>query len=332
MTKKILALPGDGVGPEVISAAVTVLEAVNSDIEIIYGDIGMTAHRKTDQYLPAETIDLATESDSILAGPVTANTRDKSFHDPIRVLKKQLDLYAVVRKFFPLCDRMGGRGVDLILLTGTPDSLLNIMESENLDGVTTEKYMSSNSCRKLFSKTIQIGELKNRKKATCTHRVSVFPVSDGMFLDMFYKEFAGSEFLINDMEVERLASEYIRDPTAFDIVVSTDLYGATIAGMVAGMVGGSRLTPVGSVGDTVGLFEPMRDPVMANAPEGYVNPTSAILSGAMALDQCRMSLDAERVRRAVRTAYKDNRVTPDVGGKAGSKEFAEYVADILEKD
>ncbi len=332
MAKKILVLPGDGVGPKVISAAVSVLESATDDVDFTYGDIGLTAYDKTENYLPAETIDLATDSDAIIAGVIIDRPKDIAYRNPLRVLKKQLNMYAIVRKFFPLCETLGTPGIDLILMTGNPDSLMNVIEKENIDGVTIERYMSKNSCKKLFKKTMEVAEIKQRKTITCAHRTSLFPISDGMFTDLFYKEFAASEFLMNDLEIDAAASELSMNPKMLDVIVSTDLYGISLAGVAAGMVGGSYLTPMGSIGDSTGLFEPMYGPKLEMAEKGFVNPTSAILSSAMALDQIGHPLDAENVRKAVREVYSKGKVTPDVGGTSTTDEFTNFVIDVLKRN
>ncbi|MDR3282302.1 MAG: hypothetical protein LBS92_01675 [Candidatus Methanoplasma sp.] len=330
MAKKILVLPGDGVGPEVTSSAVSVLTAVAGDVvDIMYSDIGSSAFEATGHCLPADAIDLATDADAIIVGTVIDQASDRHHHNPVRTLKKQLNLYTVVRKFFPLCDWIGSKGVDMMLMTGNPDSLLNISETESLDGVTTQKFLSNNSCKRLFKKVMQTAEAKGRRRITCVHRVTAFPMSDGLFLDMFYKEFAATDILVNDMEVELAASEMVMNPSSMDILVSTDLYGSVLAGVGAGLVGGSYLTPMGSVGDTVGLFEPMHGPRPEMADKDSVNPTSAILSAAMALDHVGLWKEAEDIRVGVRGAYASGWTTPDVGGSLGTSAFTKAVIEVV---
>jgi len=330
MTKKILVLPGDGIGPEVAFSAVSVLtQAVGDKIEIFYGDIGQSAFVKTSEYLPAETVSLATDADAIIAGGVIDAPSDRTYQNPIRVLKKQLNFYSVVRKFFPLCKDIGTQGVDLLLITGNSDTLLSIIETESLDGVNSHRFLSTASCGRLFQKAARLSMMMNRKKVTCVHRSRMFTAIDGMFVEQFYKELAGSGLLIEDMDVGEAASEFVKDPSSMDVLISTDIYGTVLAGVAAGMVGGSYLTPVGSLGDHSGLFEPMHGPNPKSIVSGFVNPTSAILSAAMALDNMGMSQEAEKIRKAVRRVYSNKMITPDVGGKATTKEFTGHVVDVL---
>lgn len=322
-SKKILALPGDGIGPEIISNAVSVIEASSEEIEISYGDIGMSAYSSTDQYLPSDTISMAMDVNSILAGKVQANSTDPAYRDPLRALKKHLGMYSVVRKFYPLCDRMCNGNIDMILLSGNHDMLLNVIEKENLDGITSEKYLSTASCIKLFTKAKEIATMKNRSEILCAHRSDMLPMSDKMFVDYFYKEMAATEFSISDDEVGNIAENLILNPSIFDIIVCTDIYSSTIAGTAAGLVGGSYLTPVGNMGDKVGLFEPM------TSQNIHLNPTSAILAGAMAVDYVGLHTEGENIRNAVRQVYNKGNVTTDVGGTCSAAEFTENIIAAL---
>ncbi|MDR0309237.1 MAG: hypothetical protein LBH88_00545 [Candidatus Methanoplasma sp.] len=332
MTKKVLVLPGDGVGPEVTASAVSILEqAAGGRIEIIYGDIGRSAHVKTSKYLPADTVSLAMDVDAIIVGGVIPPS-GRSYQNPVRELKKQLNLYSVVRKFLPLCGSIGTQGVDLLVVNGNPDSILNVIETESLEGVNTHNFLSRVSCEKLFRKTAQLSSMMGRKKITCAHRISMFPLLNGMFVDLFYKELTGSGFYLDDMEIDEAASELVMSPQSMDVIVSTDMFGTVLAGVAAGMVGGSYLTPVGSIGDHAGLFEPMHGPNQVMAGKGMVNPTSAILSGAMAMDHLGMPSEAEKIRKAVRCVYVKGTVTPDVGGTATAEELTGSVIDILNEN
>ncbi|MDR1955044.1 MAG: hypothetical protein LBP82_03740, partial [Candidatus Methanoplasma sp.] len=208
MTKKILVLPGDGIGPEVTASAVSILQQTAEDkFDIRYGDIGLSAFVKTSEYLPAETVSLAAEADAIIAGGVIDAPSDRAYRDPIRELKTQLHLYSVVRKFFPLSRNIGVQGIDLLVINDNHEASSNIMATESLDGVNAHMFLSSASCRKLFQKTARLSSTMKRKKITCVHRTSMFPLMNGMFVDIFYKELAGSGFLMGDMEVDEAASE-----------------------------------------------------------------------------------------------------------------------------
>ncbi|MDR1691180.1 MAG: hypothetical protein LBR42_05010 [Candidatus Methanoplasma sp.] len=333
MSKKMLVLPGDGAGPEMVSSAVSILELVAGDrLEIKYGDIGQAAFVKTSQYLPAETVDLATDADIIIAGIVTDAPSDRNYQNPILVLKRQLNLYSVVRRFYPLCHDAGRMDIDLILVNGNQNALPSVTETESLDGIDTHKFLSTASVKRLFQMALRTASVLNRKKMTCAHRGTMFPALDGMFVDVFYKELAGSGLFLEDVDVEDVATRLVMDPTSMDVIVSSDIYGTVLAGIASGLVGGNHLMPAASIGDNAGLFEPEHMPDLKTMKEGYVNPTSSILSGIMALDYLGMSLEAEKVRKAVRSVYDMGKTTPDIGGTATTKEFTESVMNAIRNE
>jgi len=125
-----------------------------------------------------------------------------------------------------------------------------------------------------------------------------------------------------------VAERMVLDPSSLDVIVSTDVYGSVLSGVASGLVGGMHLTPMGSIGDSQGLFEPMHGSNPPGDPE-YVNPTSAVLSGALALDFIGFTDAADRIRDAVTAAYSGRIVTPDVGGTASAKTFTDAVVSHI---
>lgn len=327
MTKRILILPGDGAGCGHIEAAVAIIVAAAEDVELVRGDIGLSAYSRTDRYLPQETLDLAASSDAILAGTVVGRPQDPHYRDPLKTLKIQLNLSASVRRFRPLREGLGHGDIDLIIITGNPDSLQNVIEKDSIDGVVSEKSVSADMCRRLFSLARRTAEAGGRRSLLCTHRSDLFPRSDSMFVEMFRKELSGSGLEVSEAEIEDTAARLVSDPASLDVIVANEIHGSVLAGVAAGMVGGGRLTPRGSIGDGIGLFEPVYRPDGAECPD---NPTSAILSGAMALDHIGMPEAGDRIRDAVRAVYRRGTVTADVGGSASSEEFTDAVIGMIE--
>ena len=211
MPKKVLILPGDGVGKEITDAATSVLEAVTGDAEILHGRIGASAYEKTGYYLPPETMELAAKSDAIIATPVLNRAIEKNYRDPLATLRKQLDMSSVLRKFQPLGDGIGVSGLDCMLINCNPQTVGTSKEVETLNGVSVEYYIDAGGCRKVFRMGERIATAKQRRKITCLRDLELNPYSDAMFADLFYKEFAASEFIIDDMDVADATSKLIMD-------------------------------------------------------------------------------------------------------------------------
>lgn len=331
MPKKVLILPGDGVGKEITDAAVSVLEAATSEIEVLHGKIGASAYDTTGYYLPPKTMELAAKSDAIIATPVLNRSIEKNYRDPLATLRKQLDMVSVLRKFQPLSDTLGVSGLDCMLINCNPQTVGTAKEVETLNGVSVESYIDAAACRKVFKMGEQIAIYKQRRKITCLRDLELNPYSDAMFVDLFYKEFAASEFVIDDMDVADAASKLILDPSLADVIVTPVPYSNAISGVLTGMCGGAYLTCVGYLSNTGGMFMPLHGPVDYLSGTDTVNPTGCILAAAMALDTIGLNLEADKVRNALRSAYRKGMKTKDVGGDLSSSEFTYRVTKLCQR-
>ncbi len=331
MPKEILILPGDGVGKEITDAAASVLEAVTGEVEILYGKIGASAYEKTGYFLPPKTMELAAKSDAIIATPVLNHTIEKNYRDPLATLRKQLDMCSVLRKFQPLGDGIGVSGLDCMLINCNPQTVGTSKEVETLNGVSVESYIDAGGCRKVFRMGERIATAKQRRKITCLRDLELNPYSDAMFADLFYKEFAASEFIIDDMDVAEATSKLVLDPSFADVIVTPVPYSNAVSGVLTGMCGGAYLTCVGYLSENSGMFMPLHGPVEHLAGTDTVNPTGCILAGAMALDTVGLNLEADKIRNAVRSAYRKGMKTRDVGGDLSTSEFTYRVTKLCQR-
>ncbi len=331
MPKKVLVLPGDGVGKEITDAAVSVMEAVTSEIEVLPGRIGASAYEKTGYYLPPKTMELAAKSDAIIATPVLNHAAEKNYRDPLATLRKQLDMGSVLRKFQPLSDSIGVSGLDCILINCNPHTVGTSKEVETLNGVSVESYIDAAGCRKVFKIGERIATAKQRHKITCLRDLELNPYSDAMFVDLFYKEFAASEFVIDDMDIAEAMSKLVLDPSFADVIVTPVPYSNAVSGVLTGMCGGAYLTCVGYLSETSGMFMPLHGPVEYLAGTDIVNPTGCMLAAAMALDTIGLNLEADKIRNAVRSAYRKGMKTKDVGGDLSTSEFTYRVTKLCQR-
>ncbi len=328
--KKVLILPGDGVGREVTNAAVAVLRAV-SDIDIGFAKIGASAYEKTGYYLPPETMEAASKADAIIATQTYSRANEKKHRDPLVTLRKQLDMSTVVRKFQPLGDEIGVEGLDCMLISCSPQIIGSTNEIETLKGVSVESYIDSVGCRKVIRMTGRIAAARNRRKILCLRDLELNRYTDSMFTDIFYEELAASEFALSDMDVSEAVSDLIMNPSMADVILTPVPYSNAISGVLTGMCGGAYLTSVGHISDTTGIFMPMHGPVEALKDTDKVNPTGCILAAAMVLDNFDLPIEADKIRNAVRSAYRKGMKTQDVGGELSTSEFTYRVSKLCEK-
>ena len=323
---RILLIPGDGYGPSIIDAAERTLSMATSDVEVVRGDIGFAAYERTGELLPRDTMDLVRECGTVICGPVK-DYRDEGGKtvNPFESLKVGLDLYAVVRCFRTLSDDLGVPGLDITLWASNMTVGSDIVESRDIDGITISKYIRSSSYSRMMARALTDLELSGKGSVVCVTQDTLFPDSSNMFSETFDSLFDPAAFRTDHRNVQYWASKFVRDPKEFDYVVCADLYSNVAAGIMAGMTGGNRLSPIAYVGEGCNLIVPGLYKTFEDVPKGYANPTSAISAAAMALFDMGRRDEALSIIRALTDTYGAGERTPDVGGTLTTEQFTDCV-------
>lgn len=324
--KKLILLPGDGYGPSIIDAAERALNMATSEVEAVRGDIGFDAYEHTGEFLPYDTMELVKEGGDVICGPVK-DYRDDTGRtvNPLEGLKSNLDLYAIVRTFRTLADDMGTPGMDITLWASHMILGSDVVESRDVDGITISKYIRSSSYSRMMARALSDIELSGKKRVVCVTQDSIFPESSAMFSEAFDSLFGASDFHTEHRNVQYWASRFVRDPLEFDYIICADLYSNVVGGMLAGMTGGNRLTPVAYVGESCNLIVPGMYRTFEDVPKGYANPTSAIKSVAMSLFDMGLKDEAIRIMDALIETYSAGERTPDAGGTLTTEAFTDRV-------
>ena len=327
--KAICLLPGDGIGPEVVTCAARVLEAVSEDIEFVHADIGREAFSKTGSFLPPDTLELMTDCDSCLFGAVTSQ-RGEHYDSPVLRFRKELDLNANIR---PIRDVAGitKKEVDLVIVRENSEGLYTMDEHQDTEGVTTLRRVTERASRRIVECAIEIAEGMNRKHITCVHKANVLRKSDALFFDVFHKTMQehGTDLTYSDQLVDSAAARLVTAPQEFDVIVTLNLYGDILSDVAAGVVGGLGFAPSGNIGPEHSVFEPAHGSAPDIAGKGIANPTATILAAGMMLDRIGMITERNRVERAVYSTYAEGHRTVDIGGTCGSNEFTDQVLNRL---
>ena len=323
---KLALLPGDGFGPSIIDAAERTLSMATDAVEVVRADIGFDAYERTGELLPSETIKVVRECRNIICGPVK-DYRDDTGHtvNPLENLKVQLDLYAILRCFRTLADDLGAPGMDVTLWASNMVVGSAIIETRDIDGITISKYIRSSSYSRMMARALTGIELSGKDRVVCVAQDSIFPDSSAMFRETFDSLFDPSLYHTEHREVQYWASKFVRNPTEFDYIVCADLYSSVAGGMIAGLTGGNRLSPIAYVGDNCNLIVPGLYTTFEDVPRGYANPTSAMMSVAMAITDMGLKDEAMSIVNAVMETYAAGERTPDVGGNLSTEEFTDRV-------
>jgi isocitrate dehydrogenase (NAD+) len=331
MTHNACLIPGDGIGPEVTEATCQVLEAAGAHIDWVTLPAGAAAAEKFGDVLPPQTIKAVEEIRLALKGPLTTPI-GKGFRSVNVQLRKRFDLFAAVRPVRSL-DGLKTRfeGVDLVVMRENTEGLYSGLEHEVVPGVVESlKIATRAGCERIARYAFQYAVDRQRKKVSVFHKANIMKMSDGLFIDCarrVHQEVApqvGYEELI----VDNACMQLVRDPTRFDVLLMENLYGDVISDLCAGMVGGLGVVPGANIGKDCAIFEAVHGSAPDIAGKGVANPLALIMSAVMMLNHLGEAGPADRIKQAYNQVLAEgdpHDLTPDIGGKASTRGFAEAI-------
>lgn len=327
----ITLIPGDGIGPEVTSAARKVIAAAGVVIDWEIVDAGAGAVNTHGSTLPDETIDSIKKNKVALKGPITTPIGG-GFQSVNVLLRKSLDLYANVR---PVRSSLGmtfhHSPIDLVIFRENTEDLYSGMEYEVAPGVAQSlKIITEKASLRIAKAAFKWAQTRERKLVHAVHKANIMKKSDGLFLDSVRKIAADyPEVTYKEIIVDNCAMQMVMHPEQFDTVVLGNLYGDIISDLAAGLVGGLGVVPGANLGDDVAVFESVHGSAPDIAGKGVANPMATILSANMMLRHIGESKAADRVQAALVLFLAEKKhLTPDLGGKASTDEM---VAGIIQK-
>lgn len=331
----VTLIPGDGVGPEVISAALEVIKAAGVKIDWDRQAAGAGALKRFGNPVPDELIKSLTRTGVALKGPL--ETRVGVGYRSINVfLRKTFDLYANLR---PTRSFKGVhtpfRNVDLIVVRENTEDLYSGIEHEVAPGVVESiKIITARASRRIAKFAFEYARANRRKSVTAIHKANIMKLSDGLFLKCARAVARGyPEIRYQEQIVDAACMRLVTDPSSFDILLLENLYGDIVSDLCAGLVGGLGLVPGANYGDKGAIFEAVHGTAPDIAGKGLANPIAAILSGAMLLDYLSRSAAASKIRAATGAVLRSGRVlTRDLGGKASTQEMTAAVIRALSRD
>ncbi len=340
MTHRVTLIPGDGIGPDIADATVAVLEAAGAPIEWDRQVAGMTAKERTGTPLPDATTASIEETGVALKGPLTTPV-GSGFRSINVALRKRFETYANVRPAKTLL--AGGRyeDIDLVVVRENSEGLYAGIEhfigvdddpraaAESIMLVT--RFAAARIVRYAFDYALE----NDRSKVTLVHKANILRATQGLFLDVgreVAEEYEG-RVKFEERIIDNTAMQLVLDPHQFDVLVMENMFGDIISDEVAGLVGGLGFAPAANVGHETAIFEPVHGSAPDIAGRGIANPTALILSACLMLERLGEAPIAQRVRAALQETLDAGEVrTPDMGGEAGTDDFAAAVAERLEVD
>jgi isocitrate dehydrogenase (NAD+) len=332
MTYNVTLIPGDGIGPEVVSAAVRVLSATGVSFSWETVDAGLVALGKEGKPLPPAVLDSIRRNRVALKGPT--GTPVGGGHRSVNVeLRKTLDLYANVRPVKTLPGvKSRYESVDIVVMRENTEDLYSGLEHIVVPGVVESiKIITEKASTRIARFSFEYARKHGRKTITAVHKANIMKLSDGLFLDCCRKVAADyPEVTYNELIVDNTCMQLVLDPTRFDMLLLENLYGDIVSDLCAGLVGGLGLAPGANIGEEGAVFEAVHGTAPDIAGKNAANPMAMVLSGAMMLDYLGELDAARRVRAAVTAVLADGgKRTRDLGGTAGTSEIAEALVAKL---
>lgn len=333
MTHKITLVPGDGIGPEVMQATVRVLEATGVKFEWETIQAGAEAYEKYHEYIPKELTSSIERTRVGLKGPITTPVGE-GFASINVQLRKQFELYAnfrPVRNLPHIPTRYPD--VDLVIVRENTESLYSGLEHEVVPGVVESlKIITEKASTRIARFAFEYASKNQRKKVHAIHKANIMKLSDGLFLRCsrnVAKEFP--EITYAEHIVDNACMQLVMNPYQYDVLVMENLYGDILSDLCAGLVGGLGLVPSANLGDNCAIFEAVHGSAPDIAGKNMANPTALVRSSLLMLRHLGEHDAALKLRNALEKVYRDrDKLTKDIGGKAGTSGFADFVIEAME--
>ncbi|MGN6312588.1 MAG: isocitrate dehydrogenase [Rhodanobacteraceae bacterium] len=332
MTTSIAVIRGDGIGPEIMTATLRVLDALDAGLAYEFVDAGMAALDKHGELLPQATLDSIAKHRVALKGPLTTPV-GKGFSSLNVELRKRFDLYANVRPALTLPGTKAHYdNIDIITVReNTEGAYLSEGQTLSADGQTAQSIVRNTrrGAERIVRYAFELAVKRGRKKVTAVHKANILKTSSGLFLDVareVAREYPQIGF--NDMIVDNTCMQLVMNPWQFDVIVTTNLFGDILSDLCAGLVGGLGLAPGANIGSAAAIFEAVHGSAPDIAGKHVANPCALLLAAADMLDHVGMVEHGTRVREAIRTTLAaHDRVTPDLGGNGSTETFADALVE-----
>jgi len=335
--KRVAVIKGDGTGPELIEATLSVLKAAGAKAEFIPCEAGSEwwEKKKGPSFFPDETWKLLEESDSCLKGPTTTLPTPGTPRSVAVSIRQKFNLYANVRPVKTFPGQTGPLGdVDLVLVREGTEGLYAGLEHKLSEDVSIAlRLITRDKSTKVARFAFREAERRKWKKVIAISKANILKITDTMFLDCVRavaSDHPGIE--VEDLFVDNFAQQLVKNPQRFNnnVVVGTNLFMDIMSEEASGLIGSIGMVYSGNFGDDFAMFEPAHGSTPKYKGLDKVNPTATILSGAWMLDYLGEKKAGKAVFDATFDVVRERRsLTYDLGGKAGTKETARAIIRML---
>ena len=334
MAHRVTLIPGDGIGPELAEATRRVLDATGIAFEWEVMEAGEACIAEFGTPLPEPVLASIRKNKIALKGPITTPVGE-GFRSVNVTLRQTLNLYANLR---PARSIQGLEtrfdDVDLVIVReNTEDLYAGIEHMVGPDAAESIKIITRAASERIARFAFEYAVANHRRKVTAVHKANIMKLSDGLFLESCRRVAADYEGRIEfeDRIVDNMCMQLVQKPDLYDVLVLPNLYGDIVSDLCAGLVGGLGVAPGANIGEDGAVFEPVHGSAPKYAGQNRANPTAMILSGVLMLRHLGYPDVGARLELAVRDVIAEGAtVTHDLGGEAGTSEFADAIIARLE--
>jgi len=338
LSYNITLIPGDGIGPDITSAATKVIEhsgvKVNWDVQIA----GLPAIEKFKDPLPQETLDSIARNRIALKGPITTPS-GKGFRSVNVALRKEFDLYVNERpaKTFKGIKTLYDH-IDMIIFRENIEEFYSGIEhyiDSSKSAAETIGIITRKGSERIIRYAFENAKKYGRKKVTAVHKANILKYTGGLFLDVA-KEIALEypEIEFNDKIIDNMAMQMVLNPYQFDVVVTTNLFGDILSDLASGLVGGLGLAPGANIGYDVAIYEAVHGSAPDIAGKNLANPCALILASCIMLTNLGEKEAAKKIESSVAKVIEEGKfVTKDINpvNHVGTNEITDAILREMDK-
>ncbi|HKH70064.1 MAG TPA: isocitrate/isopropylmalate dehydrogenase family protein [Vicinamibacterales bacterium] len=329
--RRITLIEGDGIGPEVTRAVVTVLDAAGLQADWEPQVAGVLALERHNTPLPPQLLASIERNKVALKGPVTTPVGG-GFTSVNVGLRKALNLFVNLRPVWSIpAVPTRYSGIDIVIVRENTEDLYAGLEHEVVPGVVESlKIITEEASTRVARFAFEYARTHQRKRVTAVHKANIMKMSDGLFLSCVRK--VGEQFpdiVCDDRIVDNACMQLVINPTQFDVLLLPNLYGDIVSDLCAGLVGGLGIVPGANLGEEIGVFEAVHGSAPDIAGKGIANPTALLFSALLMLRHIGEGAMADRIMNAVIATLTDGVRTRDLGGTASTTEYADAICQRL---
>ncbi len=337
--RKITVLPGDGIGPEVVEAALAIIKATGVLLEFEICEAGARAFQKgIVTGIPKETIESIERTRVVLKGPLETplGHGNRSANVTLRTLFETYGNIRPVRELPGEQTAFTGRKLDIVIVRENIEDLYAGIEYMQTPGVAEGlKLISREGCEKIVKLAFAFAIAEERKAVHCATKSNIMKLTEGL-LQHTFEEFAPEYPSIESKHIliDNCAHQLAMRPEQFDVIVTTNMNGDILSDLTSGLTGGLGFAPSANIGNDVSIFEAVHGSAPDIAGKNKANPTALVLSAAMMLRHIGEGRAANDVEQAVLVALESGIRTSDMIGvqnPASTTEFTQAVISSLGK-